>query len=200
MAPATLETPVTETDTQSSETTQELKQKAKQLFHEGLKWSKISEETGVASNTLRVWGHRGKWKEELQEAKRLIETSKAKCLVIASVQANPSQKALQSSGNRLRTSFATVIEQSTAALLESPITNASELANTPERQGKAAVIKTLVDAAATVFDWSGQRNQGYIAFEQSTLADEPEAIDVQATPKQVVDTPKPEPEPKQPST
>lgn len=166
------------------------------LYVQGVPVPDISKETGVKPSTIYKRAVRGKWTQVKERSRRLASLAPIKRQGLAVVVQTGPQNALQSSSNRVRSDFASVLEQATTALLKSPINEPGELPNTPERQGKAAVIKTLVDAAATVFDWSAQRNQGVVVFEQSTLQDEP-AIDVQSVPEP---TKPPTPEPQAPAS
>lgn len=177
MATATLEHPDSETVETTTETREQLRNKAKLLFHKGLKWSAIAEQTGVSQNTLRVWSYRGKWQQELQNARLIVETAKPKILAFA---LTPRNTALSRASEATRNDLASLVAKQLAELSKTPIKGLSTLRNTPAAEGLASVTKRIADTAALVFDWGSQRNQGFLTFEQSTLAEEP-AIDVQAT-------------------
>ena len=89
---------------------------------------------------------------------QIVAQSRAILLQTATTAANLLSKRSTNS----RRNLAAVVEQASSVLVNEPITSADQLANTPERQGRAAVLKTLTDAASTVFGWSEQAPAAFV--------------------------------------
>lgn len=68
---------------------------------------------------------------------------------------------------RVRERLGVILSKQIEALGRQRLWNAPELANKPERQGKAAVLRTLVDAAKDIFGWGEHdRPAGTISVER----------------------------------
>jgi hypothetical protein len=83
-----------------------------------------------------------------------------------------------------RNALAIAIEKSAKAIADTPIVGIEQLQNTPARQGVAGVIKTLVDAASTAFNWSNGANTlvQVNVLNQVDLDDQSKPIDVDIEP------------------
>lgn len=140
----------------------DLKNQAKVLYLSGKEPVTIETELGVQSQTVYQWIKRYGWKE--------IRTSINSHVQVALSQAVTSSLVKQ--GKDLRKSLATELQQQADALASKPVKDASELAN--EGQGRASVVKTLVEAASKVYGWDNE-NQSGIAFDLRAL----DAVDVE---------------------
>ena len=133
----------------------EVKDVAKSMYFAGLEPSTISADLGVAIKTVYKWVNRGKWGVARDTAKgKLISRGKASLAIQAG------QDIAASSANT-RAHLASVVERQAAALAKQQPT-AESLANTRERQGQAAVAKTVMETARGVFEWGETSRPGLV--------------------------------------
>lgn len=138
-----------------------VRDEVKVLFVAGFTPEHISKQKGVNPRTIHQWSRRHGWinlRDKLQ--------GKVNKAVVATV-----TNGLQSQSDSIRARLASELERSTAALEKTPVRGANALANTPARQGRAAILKTLADTAATVFDWSAGSVSGLVLVGSFSQAD-----------------------------
>jgi transposase-like protein len=121
---------------------------AQALYVQGVPYADIAEKIGVTPPTLRQYAHRYHWR-------RLRET------VMASV-SQVIAKPLVERAHNSRDKLAQEIERQASLLSECPPESVEQLANNRERQGRAAVVKTVAEAAEKVFGWQSQEPAGLV--------------------------------------
>lgn len=92
--------------------------------------------------------------------------------------------------SNIRLKLASGLEQAAELVALTP-PQRGDLENTPERQGRAAVLKTLVDASSTLFNWEKDSPAGLVDPQALYDAQVDAPIDVAST---SVDTASPVPE------
>lgn len=176
MAPATVEPPTVKAWKRPVPIPESKRNLCKLLYSQGVKVNLISQETGVKAMTIHVWANRFGWNKDLTTSRTALVNLRTPTLTVQTV-ANP---ALSRASTASRSDVSDVLAAQLAILKQNPPKSLAQLRNTPDGEGLVSVTKRLVDSLAVVHDWSAQRNQGVVVFEQSTLQDEP-AIDVQAS-------------------
>lgn len=139
---------------------------AKALWLQGYKGSQIAAKIPVKARTVDTWANRFKWSALL---------SKTTQIVLSRVKPVENERS-----DALRESFANELHSAANALSKSPISHYRELPNTPEGQGRAVVLKTLVETADKLYGWSAQASGNTYNFAVLESAD-PIAIDVPST-------------------
>lgn len=158
---------------------QEVKDIARSLFENGATPRDISQELGFPPDTIRSWARAGKWvkPDHVQHSPSTNTAapipSPAPIAAPIALQdiatkpaiAHPSKSpavinrslAIGSPGlqarDRIRDAIASELLSQLTVLQNDPVKDASELRNTRERQGRAAVVKTIADAAGSIFDF-----------------------------------------------
>ncbi len=154
----------------------ETRELAKLLFTQGLKPSVIACHTGVKLTTVYMWINRYHWQNLLSENKEVLKN------VARNAVPSESKAELSAVSSKLRQKLSTVIEAQIAVLEKSPPKSIKDLANTRERQGQAAVVKSIIDGAATLLDWKGESTPGMVMIGHLNIErPEPPAIQIQAT-------------------
>lgn len=125
----------------------DLRQQAKGLAIAGLTSYAISVKLGVNRSTVRNW---------LKDATIPALMASVEQAVKVVVDRQVDQKLSQVVRVKLSESIAAQAEQ----LANNPAMCVEELKNTPERQGLAAVTKTVVEAASTLFGWDKEGSTG----------------------------------------
>lgn len=123
------------------------------MFCQGVTPSIISSQTGVPINTVNTWAKRHGWtrvRDSLTSSRNRI------------AQAVISESLIDAS-KAVREGLATELRDQIAALKRDPVRRASGLRNVAGVQGRAAVVKTIADAASTVFGWQGEQKVSLIA-------------------------------------
>lgn len=135
----------------------DLKEQAKALILMGLSYEAIERELGVQRVTLRSWNQRYKWRNLVSFATNTAQRIGVKSL------AREVASDIQAQSARVRSLLASEV-QAQAAVLESKAPALRDLANTPQRQGRTAVVKALAETAATVFDWDAGSVPGIVVI------------------------------------
>lgn len=166
---------------------EELKEQAKALYVQGVTTSDIAEEIGVPYGAIRTWIKRGKWGSLRTITQQKAGPAKERAAIRALTFIQPGARMPAASASKLREGLSAEVASQMAVLQSEPVKRASELANTREREGRASVVKRLVDSAAILEDWESQRTPGIVVMtESSAPADEAPreiaAIDVQSEP------------------
>lgn len=93
---------------------------------------------------------------------------------------------LMKQGVRLRTALATELDQQAECLAREPVAAYSELANSKDGQGRAAVVKTIVEAATKVYGWDDPAASGLLGAGLRDL----DSIDIEevSNPPQLTDS------------
>ena len=132
------------------------REQVKLLFLQGLKLPVIQSETGVKQVTIRNWSRRYGWSKLVSESKDKLKRRVENCLVRETT--NELRKASQQIRSRLSSELASQVE----LLAQTPARSIAALANSPARQGRTALVKTLAEAAALVHDWDADKPAGII--------------------------------------
>ena len=132
------------------------------LYMAGLRPSEIAKQTGCKPATVSAWATRFGWHTALQGMARNVKLVQGRSI---------------SGDNRLRDALRSEAVAQVETLTKTPIKNARSLANTPQRQGRAAVLKTLTEAVSLIDDWEQEKRSGLVLCD--LLSGEPAAIDLQ---------------------
>jgi hypothetical protein len=156
---------------------------AKALYFQGNSLKSIATQLNLNPSTVRFWSFNQRWPELAGKAKQLTQLSQVKM----SVNVNVASPAASEQSARVRNALGAAVESQAIALAASE-TRLEDLPNTPARQGQAAVLKTIADAASTIFDWDSQHTPGIIVI-GDVEGREPEStpIDVQSSVAQVTE-------------
>ena len=92
----------------------------------------------------------------MSESKDKLKRRVENCLVREN--ANELRKASQQIRSRLSAELASQVE----LLAQTPARSIAALANSPARQGRTALVKSLAEAAALVHDWDADKPAGII--------------------------------------
>ena len=112
----------------------------KQLWLQRFKTSEISAQTGVKPKTIQTWRSRYGWRKNASDTRLAVKQTGEKTLSLQACE-DLAQRA-----KALRAELATILEAQARLMAENPPTKVSQLANTPKGQGRASVLKTLVEA------------------------------------------------------
>lgn len=132
-----------------------LREQARALYIAGQTPVNIGSSLSLKPTTISRWALRFDWRKD-----RAVVTQAAKKVVELTVQSQ-----LQEQGSRIRERIASSIEAQALMLSDSPPTCLDDLRNTPDRQGLAAVTKTVVEAASAVFGWNAERANGILILD-----------------------------------
>lgn len=144
----------------------EIKAVALKLAAEGLSTSEIGRQLGLSRVTVKNWLA---VPAKIKDMNRLLDVGV--------------QNAIRKHEHRLssvvRDQLAKVIGKQVSLLHNAPPSSVNQLRTTPERQGLAAVAKTITEAATTVFGWTPE-NAGGRDFSPGDLS-RLEAVDIETT-------------------
>jgi hypothetical protein len=132
---------------------------AKALYLQGQPYKEIEAATGVRQGTIRGWAMRDEWSNLVKLTKAIPK----QVIGRMSVNVNVASPAASEQSARVRNALGAAVESQAMALAASE-TRLEDLPNTPARQGQAAVLKTIADAASTIFDWDSQHTPGIIVI------------------------------------
>lgn len=156
-----------------------LKTQAIELLGHGLTPGQAAAKLGLSRSTVKNWFNQ----PHVIAAKDIVHT-----LVKAELETQVNQ-ALAKQSDNTRTALANEIESAANTLAKAPALTVHELLDNEGRTSRIAGVKTLAEAASTVFGWS----KGGGANGLSSLRRFDEAIDV--TPCESTDAPVSEPKP-----
>jgi len=157
-----------------------IRETVKLLFLQGVKTNLIAQETGVKPGTIKTWSHRFGWANLVATAKRQLVSRATTALVQETT--GELRRASQQIRSRLSSELASQVE----LLARSPARSIAALANSPARQGRTALVKSLAEAAALVHDWDADKPAGIILavdLRQGMLTGPNAAIDVASVPQ-----------------
>ena len=155
----------------------------KLLYIQGLRPQEISRQTGVKVSTIGQWACRKGWSKIRQQSKQLLVKAGTNALLAET------SATLKGVSERVRKTLAHELVGQVDALETVPVTYEG-LGNTPAGEGRASVVKRIVETAAQVFDWDSQRASGLILAVDLAAPDGPGAvIDIAPEPAQLADTP-----------
>jgi len=132
------------------------------LYMAGVRPTEIARQTGCKAATIGAWATRYGWVKALRGMSQSMQIVQARAI---------------SGDNRLRDALRSEAASQVETLTKTPIKNARSLANTPQRQGRAAVLKTLTEAVSLIDDWEQEKRSGLVLCD--LLSGEPAAIDLQ---------------------
>lgn len=131
----------------------EVRELAKSLYVQGLNWEAIAHQTGVSQPTLNKWVTRGGWVALRDQTRHVLHNQGQKTMI--TVIAND----LIHRSKAIRHTLAEEVEHQAHVLRAEPANKAAQLAG---RNGRAAVLKTIVESAATIFDWADSGPSGLV--------------------------------------
>lgn len=144
-------------------------QAALALKAKGFTYDQIAKELGCKANTLRIQFTRKGYTKHVALATKGIQG-----------QAVVSESKPMKDGSKLKAELAEELEEQLMALRSLPV-RAAQLGNTPEGQGRAAIVKTIAETGKIAHGWGN--DSVTIQFGVSMLADQDvgrPAIDVSA--------------------
>jgi hypothetical protein len=127
-------------------TDKKIKQEAAILYATGLGPTAIAAkyaEAGLKPSTVQKWITRFGWRE--------LRANNSKEIGAATLRTV--QKSISELDQETRRALAVELSRSVGLLVSTPAKGVSDLGNTPQRQGRSAIIKSLSDAAGNVFGW-----------------------------------------------
>lgn len=136
-----------------------LKQQALKLTLEGLTPTQIKAKLGLPLSTLKNWVY----KNNIPDIKSLVQTA-AKTEV---------QREVNQRSDAIRSKLGDVIANQVEMLAENPAVCVEDLRNTPDRQGLAAVAKTVTETASQLFGWDAEKPTGLILVADVRAFDQP---------------------------
>ena len=161
-------------------TTDPRRDTVKLLYLQGLTPAVIATQTGVRVGTIHKWSTRQGWTKLRTEAKNVLVGHAQGALVREN--ANELRRASQQIRSRLSSELASQVE----LLARSPARSIAALANSPARQGRTALVKSLAEAAALVHDWDADKPAGIILavdLRQGMLTGPNAVVDVPSLPQ-----------------
>ncbi len=160
---------------------EDIKEQAKALYLQGLSTGDVARETGVPYGAIRTWIKRGKW-GSLRIATHQIAGPAKEMAVTRSLSFAPVQLATRmpdAAPSRLRGVISREIEAQVAVLEQNPPESLLELKNTPDREGRASMVKRIAETAALVENWEDHHAPGIIVMMEPSQPIE-ETIDIQS--------------------
>ena len=133
----------------------ELREVVKSMFLSGIRPETIAAENALSVAIVHKWASRYKWTKARDKAKAVIRKTGEASL------ARQAADDIGAASANVRASLAGALEKQAAALAATE-PSAKDLANTRERQGAAAVAKTLAEAAEKVFQWGETSRPGLV--------------------------------------
>jgi len=152
----------------------------KLLYLQGLTPAIIAAQTGVLYGTVRKWVSRDGLAKLRSKAKQTLVDHAQGALIRES--ASELRRASQQIRSRLSSELASQVE----LLARSPARSIAALANSPARQGRTALVKSLAEAAALVHDWDSDKPAGIILavdLRQGMLTGPSAVVDVPSLPQ-----------------
>lgn len=133
----------------------ELREVVKAMFLSGVRPETIAAENSLSVAIVHKWASRYKWTTARDKAKTVIRKTGEASL------ARQAAADIGAASANVRASLAGALEKQAAALAATE-PKAADLANTRERQGAAAVAKTIAEAAEKVFQWGEASRPGLV--------------------------------------
>jgi hypothetical protein len=127
----------------------------KLLYIQGVKTSVIAAETGVKQGTIKTWANRYGWNQLGARANAVLVSR-------GEARLRESTRTLQAASQALRGGLSEELLDQLAVLRSQPPRRTADLGNSPRGQGRAAVAKTLAEAASLVHDWDAEHAPGLI--------------------------------------
>lgn len=121
---------------------------ARALFYQGLKYSEISQQTGVKEATIRSWVFKKGWNTTKEQTKQALQQTGKESLALQTA------KDLASQSKHLKEMVSQSLVDQMQVLKDKPAKSVSKVAG---KDGHAATTLTIVKAASEVFGW-GQDN------------------------------------------
>lgn len=142
----------------------ELREQAKALYLQGLSTTEISQETGVQYGTVRAWISRGDWRTLRNDTRSKLVTAKERAVSRHITLVQSPARMPDNKPSRLRGAVSRELEAQVAVLEQNPPSSLQELKNTPEREGRASMVKRIAETAALVENWEDQHAPGIIVM------------------------------------
>lgn len=133
----------------------ELREVVKSMILAGVRPHIVAEENRISPALVHRWSKRYGWAKAVNTARQKIKDKGLRSL------ANQAAADIGAASANTRASLASVVERQAAVLArEEP--KAADLANTRERQGQAAVAKSIMETARGVFGWGEESRPGMV--------------------------------------
>ncbi len=130
----------------------DLREQAKQLFIMGIPVVRIADKIGVSKVCINKWRERDKWGIIRKRAKEAVSEEGA-----ISLEMEVSSD-LRLHSQKLKEQLSNEILRQVGLLAESPAKNVADLASNGKRQGRAAVVKTVIESASKLHNWEGEHS------------------------------------------
>lgn len=145
----------------------------KTLYVQGFTPVTIQAKTGVNHRTVQTWSKRYNWRVLRAKVRGDLDAS---AMEVAKSSLNEQSK-------RLKERLSGELNDQMSVLERYPIKSAKALANTRYGQGRAAVVKTIVESASTIYGWSADNKHTLVQVNvlnqvdlDATDATEPEPV------------------------
>lgn len=153
---------------------------ARALFYQGLKYSEISQQTGVKEATIRSWVFKKGWNTTKEQTKQSLQQAGKQSLALETA------KDLAAESKHLRALVSDELRDQIQTLRNQPVKKASDVAG---KNGRAATTLTIVKAASEVYGWSQDNGKSIINValinqvhdnpEMITTVDKAQVVDVE---------------------
>ena len=120
----------------------ELRAVAKELYLQGFKPEAIAAKQGINRRTIAGWIRKLDWRDLRDKVVSAVSQS-----------VRDGQNPLAKASASAQSAFSDELHSQAALLRSKPAKRLSDLSSTPKRQGRAAVVSTLVHAAAKLYGW-----------------------------------------------
>jgi hypothetical protein len=147
------------------------------LFTNGLTVREIETETGVKQATIRTWINRFRLQQTKEKARQALKSRNRGVLAVI----EPARKAIPGVSGRLRGVLSRELEAQVAVLERKPPESLLELKNTPEREGRASMVKRIAETAALVENWEDQHAPGIVVMLESMTPPEEQERSIEAS-------------------
>lgn len=132
----------------------------KALYLQGLTYSAIAQKTGIKQGSIKSKSRYYDWPSMRSKAVAVFRSSVATSVHDCQALTHARQSnALAKASQIAQEHFAAELSDQTALLRSKKPTKLRDLANTPDREGRASVVAKLVSTAAKLYGWDQQSTQ-----------------------------------------
>jgi hypothetical protein len=126
----------------------DIREHAKNLWVRGVKIAVISVETGLPKSTIKNWAARYGWIQLTRNTTKILEARQASLVT--------------PEGNAIRNALRREATRQIEVLESTPIKGYDDLPNTPDRQGRTTMLKTMTETVSMIDDWESSNRPGLI--------------------------------------
>lgn len=126
---------------------------ARALFYQGLKYSEISQQTGVKEATIRSWVFKKGWNTTKEQTKQALQQSGKASLALETA------KDLTAQSKQLKEMVSQSLVDQMQVLKNKPAKSVKQVAG---KDGHASTTLTIVKAASEVFGWSQDKGNSIV--------------------------------------